>query len=138
MDSKVTNSLASAMRSSAGAFFLLIGALACTLSSCDRSPTPQPAAVPSTGSGATITATPNPVPAGSGPGATTISWDTGDGSKGQIYFAVNNGTEKKWFDNAVRGSQEAPWINKGAVYEFRLYAGQSREKLLASVKVSKL
>jgi hypothetical protein len=86
--------------------------------------------------GATITADPNPVPAGSGRGTTTISWDTGDGSKGQVYFSINNGPEKRWFSNRASGSQEVSWIDKGRVYAFRLYADSERSKLLASVKVT--
>jgi hypothetical protein len=85
-----------------------------------------------------ITADPNPVAATGAEkkGKTTISWDTGDGSVGQVYFSVNNGEEKLWLDNRAKGSQEAPWIKKGAVYEFRLYAGRNREKVLASVQVT--
>src|SRR5437899_8368797 len=38
----------------------------------------------------TITATPNPVPAGEGKfGTTTVTWDTGDGSIGEVYVSVN-------------------------------------------------
>ena len=85
----------------------------------------------------TITASPNPVPVGAEKkGTTTITWDTGDGSQGQVYFSVNNKEEKLWLDNRSKGSQEAPWIKKGAVYEFRLYAGRDHEKVLASVTVT--
>jgi hypothetical protein len=84
---------------------------------------------------ATITADPNPVPAGPGKGTTTISWDTGDGSLGQVCFAINNGEEKVWFSKRDKGTQQAAWISKGVVYEFRLYAGNERKNLLASVKV---
>src|SRR3989442_1500207 len=44
---------------------------------------------------ATIAADPNPVPAGSdAQGTTIISWDTGDGSMGEVYVLVNRGEEK--------------------------------------------
>src|SRR5262249_2854226 len=37
----------------------------------------------------TITANPNPVPAGEGKfGTTTVTWDTGDGSIGEVYISV--------------------------------------------------
>jgi hypothetical protein len=85
----------------------------------------------------TITANPNPVPADSGPGTTTISWDTGDGSKGQVYFSINNQPERRWYSDRAKGSQNVAWINKGNVYEFRLYGGSNPVKLLASVKVTK-
>jgi hypothetical protein len=48
----------------------------------------------------------------------------------------DGGPQKLFAGLSPRGSQEAAWINKGAVYEFRLYAGQERTKLLASVKVT--
>jgi hypothetical protein len=87
--------------------------------------------------GATIAADPNPVPAGAARrGSTTITWDTGDNSLGDVYFSVNNGPEKKWFGARAKGSQEASWINKGGVYEFRLYASGNRDKILASVRVA--
>jgi hypothetical protein len=84
--------------------------------------------------GPTITANPNPVPAGDGKGSTTITWDTGDGSLGQVRFSINNGPEKVWFSKRPRGVQPASWINKGATYEFRLYSEQN-DNLLATVKV---
>jgi hypothetical protein len=54
-----------------------------------------------------------------------------------VYFSINNGPEKLWLSNRAKGTQEAPWISKGGVYEFRLYADSDRAKLLASVKVTK-
>jgi hypothetical protein len=66
-----------------------------------------------------------------------ITWDTGDGSIGQVYVAVNDIPEKIFADKTAKGQREAPWINKGGVYEFRLYAGRSHKTLLASVKVRK-
>lgn len=87
--------------------------------------------------GATITAIPNPVPAGPGKGTTTISWDTGDGSMGVVVFSINNGPENQWFSKTAKGTWEAPWINKGGIYEFRLYSSQERAKPLATVRVTK-
>ena len=84
---------------------------------------------------ATISASPNPVPAGSEKfGKTTVTWDTGDGSVGQVYVSVNAKEEKLFADNRPKGTQEAAWIGKGE-YEFRLYAGKEHKTMLASVKV---
>jgi hypothetical protein len=83
---------------------------------------------------AMITATPNPVPAGPGMGKATISWDTGDKTIGEIYVSANGGPEKRFGGNRPKGTQEANWIGKGE-YEFRLYAGKDRAKLLARVTV---
>jgi hypothetical protein len=83
-----------------------------------------------------IAATPNPVPSGPGQGTTTIEWSTGDDSEGQVYLRVGEEPETL-FAQAPRGSQEAPWINASTAYEFRLYSGTERERLLASVDVSR-
>jgi len=81
-----------------------------------------------------ITATPNPVPAGDSKfGTTTVAWDTGDGSPGEVYVIIN-GKEERRFSGSPRGNQDASWIGKGE-YEFRLYAGKERKSILASVKV---
>lgn len=84
-----------------------------------------------------IKAEPNPIPAVAEKGVTTISWDTGDGSLGYVAFSINSGPEKQWMGKRPKGSQEVNWINKGAVYEFRLYGDQERSKLLASVRVTR-
>ncbi len=99
---------------------LLVGLL--VLSGCGS---PQPAS-----------ANPNPVPAGSGLGTTTITWKTGDGSQGQVYVSQDGATENV-FDAGTDGSKEAPWIQTGSSYEFRVYAGSDHKTQLASVKVTR-
>jgi hypothetical protein len=85
----------------------------------------------------TIAASPNPVPAGPEKfGTTTITWDTGDGSVGEVYVAANGAEEKRFSGAKPTGSQDAAWIGKG-VYEFRLYAGKEHKTLLASVRVTR-
>jgi len=84
-----------------------------------------------------ISANPNPVPAGEEKlGKTTISWDTGDGTPGEVYLSTNRGEEKRFSGAVAKGSQEAAWIGKGE-YEFKLYAGKGHATLLASVKVTR-
>lgn len=85
---------------------------------------------------ANITATPNPVPAGGGPGTTTLSWNTGDGSVGQVYVSVD-GKPETLFAQDAKKSKDAAWIRAGATYEFRLYAGLDRAKLLNKVVVTR-
>ena len=84
-----------------------------------------------------IKADPNSVvvPEGMKWGTTTVSWDTGDGSSGQVFLAVKGQPEKLFGGLAPHGSQKADWIAKGGEYEFRLYADKETTKLLASVIV---
>ncbi len=88
--------------------------------------------------GPLISAAPNPVPAGREKfGKTTISWNTGDGSIGEVYVSVNGAPEKRFAGNRSKGSLEMKWIGRGE-HEFRLYAGKEHKKVLASVKVTRL
>jgi len=81
-----------------------------------------------------ILANPNPLPAGTG--TTTISWNTGDGSEGDVYVSTDGGEEKHFAKNAMR-SMEVSWIYPGSTYEFRLYRSPDRTTVLASVKVTR-
>lgn len=99
------------------------------LASCEKHPESAP-------TGATISATPNPVPAGSGTGTTTVSWTTGDGSGGQVYVSEDGQAEKSWAGGTPQGSGDAPWIQAGSSYEFRLYDA-AHAKLLSKVVVTR-
>lgn len=83
---------------------------------------------------AAIQASPLMVPPGDGPGVTTITWDTGDGSWAEVYLLVP-GQPSVLFSAGPKGSQQAPWIHEGPEYEFRLFAGTTRELFLGSVTV---
>jgi hypothetical protein len=85
---------------------------------------------------AELTGTPNPVPAGPGAGTTRIEWNTGDDSEGRVYLRVGDEPEQL-FSRGARGSQEATFITVGPTYEFRLYSGTDRGKLLASLEVTR-
>jgi hypothetical protein len=121
-------------------------AITCLLfAACERQPestagTTRPeataAAPPSAQTGPTIRATPNPVPAGSGMGTATISWTTGDGSEGQVYVSENGQAEQLFSSNTPQGSGDAPWIQAGRSYEFRLYDA-AHTKLLSKVVVTR-
>jgi hypothetical protein len=102
---------------------------------CSRAQNTALQGSPSGSGGALISAAPNPVPAANETGITTIRWDTGNGSEGQVYVS-DNGAAERLFAQAASGSQDAPWIGYGHTYEFRVYAGTARSTLLGSVSVT--
>jgi hypothetical protein len=116
---------------------VLMSLLLCVGCSGDDEPAPIGAPSSSAAAGPQISASPNPVPLGSEKfGTTTITWDTGDGSIGEVYVSVNGKPEKLFAGNRRKGSLEAPWIGKGE-HEFRLYAGTEHKTVLASVMVTR-
>ena len=84
---------------------------------------------------ATIMASPNPVITGEGSGTTTITWNTGDGTTGQVYVS-EDGAPETLFTAGSTGSAPAPWIQAGKTFEFRLYAGTEHAKVLAKAQVT--
>jgi hypothetical protein len=82
-----------------------------------------------------LEADPNPVPVDGKNGKVTIKWSAGDGTSGHVYVS-RDGMPETEFATGTKGAKVAPWIRKGSVYEFRLYAKSDRTKLLASVTVS--
>ena len=86
-------------------------------------------------SAATITASPNPVTTGEGSGATTITWNTGDGTAGQVYVS-EDGKPETLFAAGPTGSAPAPWIRAGKTFEFSLYAGTEHAKMLVKTQVT--
>jgi hypothetical protein len=84
---------------------------------------------------ATITASPNPVTTGEGSGTTTITWNTGDGTTGQVYVS-EDGAAEALFTAGPTGSTPAPWIRAGKTFEFRLYSGTEHAKMLAKTQVT--
>jgi hypothetical protein len=84
---------------------------------------------------ATIAASPNPVTTGEGSGNTTVTWNTGDGSTGQVYVSMD-GAPETLFAGGPTGSAPAPWIQAGKTFEFRLYAGTEHAKVLAKTQVT--
>jgi hypothetical protein len=83
----------------------------------------------------TLNACPNPVPPGEGLGTTTISWDTGDESVGNLYVS-KNGRQESLVASGRQGSAAANWIGTDSSYEFRLYTSD-HTKLLAKVVVTR-
>ena len=83
-----------------------------------------------------IMASPNPVPAGEGTGTTTITWNTGDETMGYVYVSVND-REESLFARSPQSFRAANWIQTGSTYQFRLYNGTERGKLLAETTVTR-
>ena len=100
-----------------------------------KSPETNASAASPAASGATITASPNPVTLGEGPGTTTITWNTGDGTTGQVYVS-EDGKAESLFATAPTGSAPAPWIAAGKTFEFSLFAGTEHAKVLAKTQVT--
>jgi ABC-type transport system substrate-binding protein len=100
-----------------------------------KNPEANATAGSSAASAATITASPNPVTVGEGPATTTVTWNTGDGTAGQVYVSVDGGPEAV-FAFGPSGSNAASWIQAGKTFEFRLYAGAEHTKVLAKTQVT--
>ncbi len=92
-------------------------------------------APPAASGNSTLGASPNPAPAGSGSGTTTVTWDTGNGTFGQVYVWQTGGGEQL-FAQGVNGSVDASWIKNGWSYEFRLYQGTSKSTRLRTITVT--
>src|SRR5437660_358207 len=80
-----------------------------------------------------LRASPNPVPIGCDPGTTTINWSAGH-EEAEVYV-TRDGEQEKPFAQGSHGSQDAPWINRGSTYQFRLYGRGPRITPLATVTV---
>ena len=85
---------------------------------------------------ATITASPNPVPTSQGLGTTTITWNTGDGTVGQVYVESPDKGRESLVAASPTGSVTVRWIVAGQTAEFRLYAGTEHTKILAKTQVT--
>jgi len=84
-------------------------------------------------------AEPNPVPAGDPDmalGSTVISWNTQCQAAGDLYVKVNRSPEI-FLARAPSGQLKIDWIQFDSTYEFRLYAGKKRSKLLARLDVTR-
>ena len=114
-------------------FLLTILVFAGCASNSIQTPAKNPP--PKTQPSPSIVANPKTVPAGPGLGITTITWNTGDKSWGQVYLS-DNGQPERMFIQGPEGSADAPWIGRGT-YEFCLYEGSEHKKLLAAVKVTR-
>jgi Sulfatase len=65
-----------------------------------------------------------------------VSWD-GGGSVVQVFVSIDKQQPILFAGDARAGSQEATWIDRGVVYEFRIYAGGRDQPQLASVTVER-
>jgi hypothetical protein len=85
---------------------------------------------------ATIAADPNPVPVGPGLGRTAVSWTTLNKNEGEVRVSKDGGPEQL-FARGAYGSVEVHWIATGSSYEFRLYARDASQRLLARTIVTR-
>ena len=86
---------------------------------------------------ASIKASPNPIPFGRGPGTTTIRWNSGEKSWGQVFVSLDGGADSTMItEGGGKGDAVVDWIYPGHDYEFRLYAGKDHAVLLAKVTVT--
>lgn len=123
-----------------GTFLAVLFAIVLPLASCDKhaqAPQAAPASPVATGPfDATLAADPNPVPLGEDAGKTTISWQTADGTTGEVYVVTNSNPETL-FAKGSKGRAEAPWIVADSTYEFRLYSGTDHKTILRRVIVTR-
>jgi len=123
-----------------GPFLAVLFAAALPLASCDKhtqAPQLAPSSPVATGPfDPALTADPNPVPPGEDAGKTTISWQTGNGTMGEVYVVTNSNPETL-FAQGPKGQAEAPWIVADSIYEFRLYSGIEHKTILRRVTVTR-
>jgi glycosyltransferase involved in cell wall biosynthesis len=60
-----------------------------------------------------------------------------DSRQGWLFPQIGNGASERLFAQGTRGSKEAPWIETGKSYEFRLYSGTDSTERLATVTVAR-
>src|SRR5256885_11857921 len=100
-----------------------------------KNPEANASAGSSAASAATITASPNPVTVGEGPGTTTVTWNTADGTAGQVYVSVDGGPEAV-FAFGPSGSNAASWIQAGKKIQVRPFPGAEATKGVAQTHVT--
>jgi glycosyltransferase involved in cell wall biosynthesis len=77
---------------------------------------------------------PNLDPAALDLGAVTIDWNTRDRSHAALFVARGQGQEQL-FDQGPSGHSEAPWIEAGIPYRFRLFSDIHRAALHGELKL---
>jgi hypothetical protein len=85
-----------------------------------------------------LSASPNPVPAGDPDqpvASTQITWDTGDGTIGDLYVKIDR-EDERLVGRDPSGVMKIDWIQFDSLYEFHLYA-KKRSKLLATLTVTR-
>ena len=85
-----------------------------------------------------LEARPNPVPRQRVRGATTLSWDTGDGSVGEVKLVTHSptGREDVLVAKAPSGTSHIDWVFRDHRYRFDLYRPDRGRRPVASVTVT--
>jgi hypothetical protein len=88
--------------------------------------------------GVILKANPNPVPSGPERPKVTITWAAPGNAVVQIFVGPPGSTKDKLFIEAGwNGTAEVGFVLPDRQYEFRMYAGKEKEKLLAVLKIPK-
>lgn len=85
-----------------------------------------------------LSATPNPIPTGDPDkpvASTQITWDTGDGTIGELYVKIDR-EDERLIGRGPSGVMKIDWIQFDSLYEFRLYA-KKRSRRLATLTVTR-
>jgi hypothetical protein len=85
-----------------------------------------------------IEARPNPTPRQRLRGATTIAWDTGDGSVGEVKLVTysSTGREDTLVARAPSGTSHIDWVFRDHRYRFDLYRADRERRPVASVTIT--
>ncbi|MFZ4777826.1 MAG: sialate O-acetylesterase [Terrimicrobiaceae bacterium] len=75
------------------------------------------------------------IPAGQKYGSTTVTYSATGAAQAQVYVSVNGTENSNCFSQGTSGKATASFIQDGVVYDFNLYEGTNRAKLLATVRV---
>ena len=84
-------------------------------------------------SGPTISTNPPTTTVAPALGTTLVSWNTNNGTVGQVYVSIN-GEQEVLFAEGTSGSQSAPWLQQYKLYTFKLYQGTAHTEVLAQAK----
>jgi hypothetical protein len=102
------------------------------LRQADKALSPATPLIEAASPGVVLRADPNPLPGGTVTGKTTITWDAGPNTLGDVYTGTSG--SERLFASAPNGSQDARWIKPGST-EFRLYS-HADHRLLAQLIVT--
>jgi hypothetical protein len=67
-------------------------------------------------------------------GVSSLQWNTGDGSVGEVYVSDNQGPAKLLAAGAD-GVASMPWLTPEHEYLFQLYGDRERRRILATLRI---
>jgi hypothetical protein len=69
-------------------------------------------------------------------GTARITWESG-ADWAQVFISQDGQPDTTMFTEGSHGATDAPWIQTGHTYEFRLFAGKDHKQLLDKVLVTR-